>query len=226
MKKILTIILAFLFSISYVFALPNGNERKDMENYGVNKKEARIDTSNIDNILKTPYVDQSKKIYDYGEILNAEEKEELFSLIGNFIEHTKMEMVILTIDLPYTFDLENDIYATDFYDYNDFGLDLDHYSGVLIYRNKNENPYYGIYTFGEAQLYFDDSRVEVMLDKVYSYFHSGDYINGFKYLIDRLIRYYDEGKSLNNYYLDDKYYDEIDNLFHKIFELGKEKKVD
>lgn len=30
---------------------------------------------------------------------------------------------------------------------------------------------------------------------------------------------------LNNYYLDDKYYDEIDNLFHKIFELSKEKKV-
>ena len=50
-----------------------------------------------------------------------------------------MEIIILIDDLPYTSDSENEDYASDFYDYNDFGLDLDkNYSGVLLFRNTYE----------------------------------------------------------------------------------------
>ncbi len=207
MKKILTIVLSFVLLVTPVFAsMPDGSNRTDLPNYGVNKKEARIDTTNMDKILRVPYVDSTKKIYDYGELLNAEEKNELLNLIGSFVEHTKMEVVILTIDLPYIYDIENENYAVDFYDYNDFGLNFEHYSGVLIYRNKNEKPYYGIYTFGDAQLYFDDSRLNNISDGVYSYYQNNEYLNGFKYIINRLTNYYDDGKALPNYYLDDMGY--------------------
>ncbi len=52
-----------------------------------------------------------------------------------------------------------------------FGLDDEYYSGVLLLRNTYEsNPYFNIYTFGEAQLYFTYERLENVLDDIYPYF--------------------------------------------------------
>lgn len=64
-----------------------------------------------------------------------------------------MDMVILTIDLPYD-DEQIEDYAADFYDYNDFGIDFDLYSGIIIVRNINSfNRYFNIYTFGLMHSY-------------------------------------------------------------------------
>lgn len=206
MKKILTFILAFLLLISPVFALPDGSDRKNMENYGVNKKWT-INESNLNNVLRTPYVDATKKIYDYSNILSDETEKELLVDINNFIEKTHMDMVILTVDLPYTSDSTNEDYAADFYDYNDFGLDFEHYDGVLLLRNTYESdPYFNVYTFGEAQLYFDFNRCEHMLDDIYPYFKSKDYLTGMKLFISDFSNYYDYGKALEDYYVDDMGY--------------------
>ena len=214
MKRFLTIVLAFILFITPVFALPDGSERSTMEKYGVNKKWT-IDSSNLNNVLRTPYFDASKKIYDYGDILTDEEESELYKLIGNYIEHTNMDMVILTIDMPYTYDKENEDYAADFYDYNDFGLDLDKYSGVLLLRNKYESdPYFNVYTFGEAQLYYDYNRCERMLDDIYPYFKSKSYLNGFKIFINDFTNYYDNGKALEDYYVDDMGYIHQLRVYH------------
>ena len=203
MKKILTFILAFLLLVSPVFALPDGKDRESLDNLGVNKKW-NITDKNRNNVLRTPMVDATKKIYDYGEILTEAEEKELFTLVSNFIEHTNMEMVILTVDMPYNNDSENEDYAADFYDYNDFGLNLKNYSGVLLIRNKYEsNPYFNVYTFGEAQLYFDYNRCENMLDHIYPYFVSKDYLEGFKIFVNDFTSYYDSGVALSDYYVDD-----------------------
>lgn len=213
MKKILTLILSFILLVNPVFALPTGEDRANLPNYGVNKKWT-IDSNNKTNVLRTPYVDATKKIYDYSNILTDEEEKEIFNKIGQFIEHTHMDMVIVTVNLPYTNDLENENWAADFYDYNDFGLDFEHYDGVLLLRNTYEaDPYFNVYTFGEAQLYFDYYRCENMLDHIYPYFKQKQYLPGINIFIEDFTNYYDMGKSLPDYYVDDMGY------IHKNFEM-------
>ena len=182
-----------------------------MPNYGVNKKWT-IGENNLSNVLRTPYVDATKKIYDYANILTDEEEKQIYEEIGKYIEYTHMDMVILTIDMPYTYDSANEDYAADFYDYNDFGLDFEHYDGVLLLRNAySEDPYFNVYTFGEAQLYYDFYRCESMLDKIYPYFKGKDYLPGMKTFISEFTYYYSMGKALTDYYVDDMGY------IHKLY---------
>lgn len=207
MKKILTIVLSFVLLVTPVFAsMPDGSNRTDMQDLGVHKKW-NITDSNKGNVLRTPYVDATKKIYDYAEILTPEEETKLKEKIGAFIEHTHMDMVILTIDMPYTNDAQNEDYAADFYDYNDFGLDFKNYDGVLLLRNAwSTDPYFNVYTFGEAQLYFDYDRCENMLDHIYSYFVNKQYLSGMELFISDFTNYYDRGIALPDYYVDDMGY--------------------
>ena len=106
--------------------------------------------------MQTPYIDSSLKIYDFAGILKEEEITELKTQIDTFKNLTNMEIVILTIDMPYSYDSKNEEVAADFYDYNDFGINTEQYDGVLFLRNNySSDRYFNIYTFGEAQLYFD-----------------------------------------------------------------------
>lgn len=210
MKKIsllLILIASFLFT-TIVYAEnsmhnSDGYERTEENKYGVNKRWT-IDDQNKSNVLATPYVDPSLKIYDYGNILTEDEEKELKELIDNFIKQTNMDMVILTVDEPYSYDERNEEIAADFYDYNDFGINTKQYDGILLYRNIYEsNPYYNIYTFGEGQLYFDYDRCESMLDDMWPYFKGGvSYITGMKKFIDESLSYYKSGYD-ERYYLDE-----------------------
>ena len=206
MKKILTLILTILLTISPILALEDGSARQELKNYGVNKKWT-IDERNLSNVLRTPLVDANKKIHDYSEILTKEEKETLTEQINAFIEHTHMDMVILTVDMAYTYESQNEDYAADFYDYNDFGINFDKYSGVILLRNTySADPYFNVYTFGEAQLYYDFDRCENMLDDIYPYLSLHDYLKGFELFISDFTRDYDRGVALPNYYVDDMGY--------------------
>lgn len=208
MKKIIStlLIISLIFSFINVSASTNTKERLESENYGVNKKW-KINNNNIENVKRTPYVDASEKIYDFADILTDSEETELLTLIRNYIELTNMDMVLLTAELPYSEDLEDyDNYAVDFYDYNDFGINFEKYNGVLLFRNANYNdPYFNIYTFGEAQLYYNFNRTEDVLDHIYPYFKSHNYLEGYKIFIEDFTRYYNEGidKEDENYYVDD-----------------------
>jgi len=206
--KILLLLFLVTFSIN-VYAedstikYNDGSMRKDMENYGVNKKW-NINEDNLDNVLRTPYVDSKEKIYDFAHILKDDEIKEMKELINQYIEHTGMDMVFVTVDMPYVRDDENEEYASDFYDYNDFGLNDDNYSGVILIRNAySENRYFNIYTFGEAQLYFDYDRCENILDDIYYNFSNDMYLDGFKTFVSELTNYYDSGPALDDYYVDE-----------------------
>ena len=201
-KISLMIILVSVLSFVPVKAL---EERNESNNYGVNKKEIQITDSNKLNIMETPYVDASEKIYDYADILTDEEEEYLYKLINKFISSTSMDMVILTDAKHYYNDSQNETYATDFYDYNDFGLDMENYSGVLLYRNAYEiDPYYNVYMFGKAQLYFDYDRSENMLDAIYADMRRGSYLSAFEDFIEIYTDYYEDGipGSMRDYEVD------------------------
>lgn len=192
-------------SILPVYAEVETVDRNTLENYGVNKKW-NITDHNKSNVMNTPKVDASLKIYDFSEVLTEEEVQTLKEKINSFIEKTNMDMVIVIPKFSYSSDQQNEDYAADFYDYNDFGLDFEKYSGVLFLRNTyDDDPYFNIYTFGEAQLYFDYDRLEETLDDVYDDIKSGNYLDGFSMFIDNMERYYDLGfpKGKEKYYIDE-----------------------
>lgn len=209
MKKskylLLFIILFSLFSIN-VNATTVTFTRDANNNYGVNKKWT-INENNKDNVMRTPLVDASKKIYDYANIITDEEEEKLYNSIMDFRKKYNTEVVILTVKESYYSDSKNEELASDFYDYNDFGIDFSKYDGILIYRNAYEaDPYYDIYTFGDAQLYFNSYRYDQVLDDVYNDLHNGNYYRGFSMFLDYFNNYYEDGVAMKDYYVDDMGY--------------------
>lgn len=225
MKKLKLLILILLITPVFVFAQELTNEQvlttqteevtnnskvevkdRDSEtNLGVNKKWTITDR-NRGNVLRTPYVNADEKIYDFSGILTDEEKKELKTLIDTFYNEHKMELIIVTYNLPYSYDEENEDFAADFYDYNDFGLDFDHYDGVLLFRNTYPaDRYYDMYTFGEAQLYFNQNRYDNILDSIYSDLSNNYYKDGFTKFINMTSSYINQGKpsSMSNKYIDE-----------------------
>ena len=168
-------------------------ERTEANKWGVNK-HWNINSSNLNNVKSVPYVDVKSKVYDFADILTDTEEKQLYNKIQNFIEHSNMDMVIVTIDMSYTSDSKNEDFAADFYDYNDFGMSFDNYSGIVLLRNNySADRYYDIYTFGDAQLYFNQSRYDDILDGIYSEMSGGKYLSGMSEFIDKCTDYYDRG---------------------------------
>lgn len=208
MKKLfkILVLLIILISTTNVYASTNTFDRNTLENYGVNKNIDNIN-SKLSYIMKTKKVDANEKIYDFANILTDEEEQKLKERIDQFIEKNNMDMVIVTDSFTYSRDSENEAYADDFYDYNDFGMPFEYNSGVLLLRNANpSDPYYHMSTTGNAQLYLSDSRIDSILDNIYSDIKSGNYYEGFMEWIRRTDSYMSMGKpsSASNYYLDNK----------------------
>ena len=205
-KLLLITILTFTLCITVVNAEVVTQDRNTLDNYGVNKKW-KITDENKDNILRTPKVDASEKIYDFENVLTDIEKEELKTKINEYMEKTGFELIIVIKNLPYSYDKENEDFAADFYDYNDFGLELNKYGGTVLFRNTYEqDPYYDLYMFGDAQLYYQgDGRNDAILDSIYDDIHNRKYHQGFSYYISLMNAYYDKGiaKEMENYYVDD-----------------------
>lgn len=206
MKKLILLFTLILLVVPFnVNASVEVFSRNENNNYGVNKHWT-INDDNLDNVLETPFVDESQKIYDFSSILTDEEKSFLLGKINQFIEKTNMDMVIVTYNLPYISDYTNEEFAADFYDYNDFGIAFENYSGVVLFRNTYvADRYYDIYTFGNAQLYFSYNRLNSTLDNIYYDFVNDNYLSGMSRFIDDMSRYYDLGipNDLDNYYIDE-----------------------
>ena len=202
MRKKLLVLILLLSSIFIPSVYAKGDSevledayciRSSSNNYGVNKKW-EITDKNRGNALATECVDPSKKVYDFAGVLSNEEEEHIRSLINAYTAKHKAEIVILLVDFPYSSDSLNEEYAADFYDYNDFGLEFESYSGTVLLRNVySSDPYFNIYTFGEDQLYFSGSRTESTLDYIYNDLHSHDYVSGFEKFISNWDDYRSKG---------------------------------
>lgn len=193
-KNVILSILLFFLGINICNATQT-YDRNELDNYGVNK-DIKITKSNLDNILDAKAVDANLKVYDFAEIIDENDEETLRKLALDFYDETGFDLVIVT-DSFYNYDDEdNYAYAQDFYDYNDFGIDDEYYSGVLILRNAYSSyPFYSIRLFGEAQLYFAGERTEKMLDSTIGYISSKKYTTAFTKVIEDLNDYYEDGIS-------------------------------
>lgn len=209
MKKILFVILSLFMFLGICNAEIKTYDRHELENYGVNKKW-EINNQNLGNVLSAHAVDASEKIYDFSDILSESDEYALKQLIDDFYETTGFELVILTESFYNVGDDDNGDYAQDFYDYNDFGLDDEYYSGVIIFRNTYPGlPWYGVYSFGEAQYYYpaeySDNRLNYTLDNVYDDMVAGNYRVAMTDIINDLTDYYEEGREygMDDYQLDE-----------------------
>lgn len=201
MKKIFIILSAFFLGLTFVNAQVNYQERT-LDNLGVNKN-ITITDANRNNILRTPLVDASEKIYDFADVLDDTTKQTLLNKMNAFIEKSNMDIVIVLIDKELSDD-EIEDYAADFYDYNDFGLNYSYYSGILLIRNVNSyNRFFNIYTFGEAQLYYTYDRCESILDDIYDDIKADRYLEGLTTYISEAEYYFEQGKVSDDQYIDD-----------------------
>ena len=203
MKKLkyLLIILTILF-IPKVSASTNTFDRNEKENYGVNK-HWKIDSSNIGYVKKTPLVDANELIYDFSDILTEEEEEKYYYIFSELKKRFNIDIVFVSYNLPYSSDSTNTDFATDFYDFNDFGIDFKSYSGVLLFRNTYEqDPYYDMFSFGEAQLIYSSDRMSDILDNLYYNIHNGNYDKALDDWVRELEYYHKMGK-ISGYHVDE-----------------------
>lgn len=194
MKKIISIILTIFVSLCGIMSVNASTitYKRLPDDLGVNKKWI-INDNNIDNVYRTPRVNASEKIYDYKDILTEDEEKLIKYSIDTYISRTNMDLVVLVTDFEYGSD-ELEEYAADFYDYNDFGLTFENYSGSILIINMNSyNRFYNIFTFGNAILYYNDARLESALDAMYNNMVNGDYKAGILNEIDALSDFYDNG---------------------------------
>lgn len=187
--------------------------RDKSNNYGVNKR-IKITDQRLPFILNTPYVsDSNNHVYDFGNILTDDEESAIRDAAAELKDELNTEIVIYTMSSysAYNAESEDDL-ANDFYDYNDFGLDIDdQYSGVLLLINKLDNGdvstggYMNCRSYGNAQLILNSSRLSSMVSRLENNMWSGRYYATAIQFLDLVEDYYEMGTwDVNgDYYLDE-----------------------
>lgn len=171
-KYFLVIVISFIFGIMPVCASTNTFTRTE-DNLLI-PSDITVTSSNLDNILNTPAIDASEKIYDFADLLTSSEEEEIYQQVDQFINKTNFDLAIVTINDNNKLSARE--YADDFYDYNDFGMDAE-YSGVLFLVDMDTHEIY-MSTTGKAITMYNDFRIDTTLDAIYQEFSDGHYMQG------------------------------------------------
>lgn len=176
MKKLVSLMFIFFFSFFtfplFVCASTEVKERSD--NHYLVADWVTVTDQNRDNILKTPAVDASEKVYDFADLFTPSEEEQLYSKISQYIDSYDLDLVVVTINENNKF--SPTIYADDFYDYNDFGIGRDR-DGVLLLIDMQYRQIY-MSTCGSAIKMYTDAKIDSVMDAVYTYMSSADYYEG------------------------------------------------
>lgn len=203
MKKLFIKLLTFTFTLSLfantAYASTNVVPRTE-DNLMVNPRIELTD-QRVSDIMNTPKVDASEKVYDFADLLSPSEEEILYERVNQFVMNANLDLALVTIsDNNKYSEVE---YADDFYDYNDFGTD-DNCSGMLFLIDM-ENRRIWISTTGQAILMYDDYRIEGLLDSIYTGVSSEKYYDAFDLGITRAEAYFHSGypDSNSNYYIDE-----------------------
>ena len=199
MKKICSFTIIICLLISNVLASTTTYTRTK-DNLQV-ASDREVTNSNMNLILKTPKVNEEEKIYDFAELLTEEEEETLYDEICQYISKTNMDMAVVTIDDNNKTSPMN--YADDFYHYNYFGKGSTH--DGLLFLIDMDNRELWITTSGEAQIVYDDNRLDGILDKTYDKISNEDYEGCVSEFIDEATNYYNNGIPSSN---KDAYIDE------------------
>ena len=192
MKKILLILLIFILFPFNVVASVNTCTRTSDNLYVPDK--IKYKSSMESSVLSTPCVDANEKIYDFADLFSNEEEINLYNEVTDFINKTGLDLGIVTINVNSKGSAM--VFADDFYDYNDFGR-----HGILLLIDMDTREYY-FSTTGNAIFYFDDYRVDAVLDAMEYDMINGNYNNAALAFIDIIEYYYNAGIITNKYTID------------------------
>lgn len=192
MKKSAWLIILLLLLQVNVYASTNTRPRSE-DDLLVPGRITVTDT-NRNQILNTPSVDASEKVYDFADLLSDEEESSLYNIVKNYINGTNYDLAIVTID-------ENNktsskAYAQDFYDYNEFGFD-DSRSGLLMLIDMDNRNVF-ITTTGYAIKMYSDSRIDDIIDAGYDELKNADYALCFENMINEAMDSYNAGVPKEN----------------------------
>ena len=149
-----------------------------------------VDSSNLEEILKTPCVDAKEKIYDFADLYTDSQEKRLYEQLMDYIHNTDVDAAIVTTKDLLGFTIRE--YAYHFYDYNGFA---DH--GVLFVI------YIGTY---EPQIFMANSGPE---DSIVYQAYTNE-------RIAQILEYVYRDVSLQNYYRAmESYIHIIKGFFHK-----------
>ncbi|MBR3661092.1 MAG: TPM domain-containing protein [Bacilli bacterium] len=166
-------------------------------------KDYFIKGNNLNDIMTTPCVFDSDKIYDYANLLTDSEEEKLYDEVWNYIETTGFDLAIVTIN-------ENVkgsavYFADDFYDYNSFGKGETRDGSLFLIDMDTRKVYMS--TTGNAILMYSDDRIGndeeyqntgTITDYGYDYVVKQEYYNAFSEMIKRALYFYNLGYPESN----------------------------
>lgn len=138
-----------------------------------------VTSNNRDNVLSTPAVDATEKVYDFADLLTDSEEKKLYQQATRFIKKTDLDLAIVTVSDYTKPRCDGDCtrtYADDFYDYNEFGIGSRH-SGVLFLVDMKTRTVY-MTTTGDAMDMYSNYRIEKIMDAIYQEFTNQNYYNG------------------------------------------------
>ena len=186
MRKVCYLLLiVILFSFCTVPVSASTNTFSRTEDNLLVSSDITVTSQNIDNILNTPAVDASEKVYDFAELLTLSEEEKLYHQVEQFMDSANLDLAIVTISENNKLNARE--YADDFYDYNGFGTDSEH-SGVLFLVDMDTREIY-MSTTGKAISLYSDYRIDMTLDAISQEFSNQNYYQGITKFVTILKNY-------------------------------------
>lgn len=203
--------LIFSFGIFFLFILSadasvNTYTRTE-DNYLV-PSYITVTSSNRDNVLSTPAVDATEKVYDFADLLTDNEEKKIYNQAVKFIDKIDLDLAIVTVSDYNKTDCNGSCtrtYADDFYDYNEFGVGAYH-SGVLFLVDMKNRTIY-MTTTGKAMDMYSDYRIEKIMDAIYQEFSNQNYYYGITKFMTILENYDTIGVANNK----DSHYEILDD---------------
>ncbi|KYG91280.1 hypothetical protein A0U40_15060 [[Bacillus] sp. KCTC 13219] len=123
---------------------------------------------------------QTQYIFDYANLLTAEEKQELESLAKELSADYKTAFLILTVDGTNGKGIRG--YMEDFYDNEAPGYNKPHGNTAMLSIDMQERDVF-LSGFKKAEVYLDDGRLSVIREELTPSLSNGDYYGAFRHFI-------------------------------------------
>lgn len=167
-KKLIIILLFTFLFIPYNCIASVKTYQRTNDNYLV-PKDVIVNSNNVVNVLKTPAVSSSEKIYDFADLFTEEEKKDIYKKMEQYIKKSNMDSIIVTTKELNGQSLSD--YTYNFYDYNDFKN-----NGIIfVIYIKDTEPEIFMGNGGTASAYYTDSIIRQTLIHVYKDIASKNY---------------------------------------------------
>jgi uncharacterized protein len=169
------------------------------------------------------FATSKQKIYDFAELLTAEEVEQLESLATAYSDDTTVEIIILTTVGTDGRTIED--YTDNFYEEKGLGYNKQQGDTVILALDMDQRDVY-VRGFDKGAAYINDYTAQIIREEITPYLRDGYYFEAFTEFIEQT-RYYlgiepefDGGPNQDQYYIDTRenyYRSQEENIFFELW---------